>query len=525
MSKTELVDRIKAILQSRALTLYQCSQKTITVYGRRSPYFLPHNLYHDLSIDTFSLSLHQLFALSRVSGYKFHDWLRVFGFNPEDIVRLQVLLSSKRTLLIDSSLDDPECWIPWFRNKPGGIRVPPIAPIGRLLELAPSQRIGSITRTQRDNFLYAKIGREDAFAFPDLLPGSIVRADTRVTKEKLYAGHSANSKPLFLIQHSNGVCCCRLQAVGRDRVIPLCGQLPYAPVELEFLEEVRVLGILDLEIRPMLRPEHPDVPAELAKQWRPLALKRNDTKLSQLLRTARLRMGLSFREASAMTLRVAGELGNEQFFAAPGSLSDYEARDIPPRHVHKAITLCAIYGLHLSKVLKSIGLRLEDAGSDPIPDGFMPRAVRTGPRGSANETDSPPENGFLGQLLKRSGHLPLFLRRSLSDLSGLRDLSIHDLFWIGGESNPLHPVLVNGMVAIVNRHRKKPIYFRSKPLWQQPVYVLLKRDGTYTCGCCSLEDGMLVIHPYSSTYHRPEQLRNHDDAEVVGQINVVARRL
>jgi hypothetical protein len=308
-------------------------------------------------------------------------------------------------------------------------------------------------------------------------------------------------------------------------VIPLCGQLPYAQVEFELSEEVRVLGILDLEIRPILKAEQRDIAAELAKQWRPVALKRNGTTLSQLLRTARLRMGLSFREASATSLRVAGELGDEQFFAAPGSLSDYEARDVPPRHVHKAITLCAIYGLRLSTFLETIGLRLEDTGRDPIPDRFIPRTFPVGIHGSATETKAMPENGFLGQLLKRSGELPLFLRTSLPHLAGLRDLSIHDLLWVGGESNPLHPVLVNGLLAIVNRHRKKPIYFRSKPLWQQPVYVLLKRDGTYTCGCCSLENGTLVIHPYSSTYQRGEQLRNHDDAEVVGQIIIVARRL
>jgi hypothetical protein len=181
VSKTELVDRLKAILQSKGFTLYQCSQKTRNLYGRSSPHFVPHNLYYDIGIGTFSPTLHQLFALSKVSGYNFNDWLRVFGFRPEDIARLQVLVSSKRTLLLDSSLDDPECWIPWVRNKPGNLRLPAIAPIGRLLELTLSRRVRFVERPHSNNFVYAKIGREDALAFPDLLPGSIVRADTRVT--------------------------------------------------------------------------------------------------------------------------------------------------------------------------------------------------------------------------------------------------------------------------------------------------------------------------------------------------------
>jgi hypothetical protein len=524
LSKTELVDRVKAILQGKGLTLYQCSQMTRNLYGRPSPCFVPHNLYYDIGIKTFSPSLHQLFALSKVSDYNFNDWLRVFGFNPEDISQLQVLLSSKRTLLLDSSLADPEYLIPWLRNKPGNLRAPATAPLGRLLEHAPSRRLRSIARTYKSNFVYVKIGGEDALAFPDLLPGSIVRADTRVTEEMLPKGRT-DSKPFFLIQHSNGLYCCRLQTVGKNRVTPLCGQLPYAQVELQLHEEARVLGILDLEIRPLLKPEQPDVPAELARHWRPLALRRDDTKLSNLLRAARLRADLSFREASAMSHQVAAELGDEQYFAAAGSLSDYEARDVPPRHVHKAITLCAIYGLQFSAFLKSIGLRLEDAGNDPIPDRLVPRKVAAASQGIAKEPDDPAGNGFLGHLLRQSGHVPFFLRESLSDLSGLKSLALHDFFWVGGESNPLHPLLVNGLLVIVNRHRKKPIHFRSKPLWQQPIYVVLRRNGTYTCGCCSLEDDTLVIHPYSPNYQPQERLRNHDDAEVVGQVVTVARRL
>jgi hypothetical protein len=62
-------------------------------------------------------------------------------------------------------------------------------------------------------------------------------------------------------------------------------------------------------------------------------------------------------------------------------------------------------------------------------------------------------------------------------------------------------------------------------LWQQPLYVLLKRDGTYLCACCGLENGTLVIHPYSKQFRRPEQLRYHQDVEVVGQIVMVARKV
>jgi hypothetical protein len=107
----------------------------------------------------------------------------------------------------------------------------------------------------------------------------------------------------------------------------------------------------------------------------------------------------------------------------------------------------------------------------------------------------------------------------------LSAVSLDDFVWIGGEHNPLHPYLSNGLLVVVNRRKKRPTYLRSKPLWQQPIYVLQKRDGTYLCACCGVENGALIVHPHSPNFYRPIQLRNHYDAEVVGQIVAIARKL
>jgi transcriptional regulator with XRE-family HTH domain len=521
-SKEGLVERVKLILASRNLSLYQISQRTSALYGRSSPSFLPHNFYYALGRAHLSPSLHQLHALSRISNYCFRDWLRVFGFHLEDIGHLQASLPAKRTMILDSSLEDLESWVPWFRNKPGNLPAPGIAPIGRLLKSAPHQRIRSLPQTRTIDVVYARIGSEDAFAFPDLLPGSIVRANVRLAKAMLPASEK-KTDCLFLIEHARGYTCCRLRAVGQHRILPLSTQLPYAQVELEIPTEARVIGVLDLEIRPLLKPEQAVVPKDLAKHWRPSTLGGPEPRLSQLLRSARLRLGLSLREASAMSRRVAAELGDEQYFAAPGSLSDYEALDTSPRHVHKVITLCAVYGLHFSSFLRSVGLNAEEAGRHPIPDNLVPRKRPGAARGAENH--GPVDSGFLEQLLRRSGHTPTFLRGCLRGWSGLRTSSLNDFFWVGGDQNPAHPLLANGLIVLVNRHRKRALHFRSRPLWQQPLYVLLKRDGTYRCGCCSLEDSTLVIHSCLQNHERPEHLRNHDDAEVVGQIVAIARRL
>jgi hypothetical protein len=128
-------------------------------------------------------------------------------------------------------------------------------------------------------------------------------------------------------------------------------------------------------------------------------------------------------------------------------------------------------------------------------------------------------------MVERCEEIPFFLRESIVALSDLDDASLDDFFWIGGKQDVLHPCLANGLFALVNRREKRPMHFSSKPAWQQPVYVILRRDGTYLCACCGIENGSLVIHPYSQQFHRSEHLRYHHDAEVVGRIVTVARKL
>jgi len=197
---------------------------------------------------------------------------------------------------------------------------------------------------------------------------------------------------------------------------------------------------------------------------------------------------------------------------------------MPPRHIHKAITLCAIYGLEWSMLLKSVNLPLENAGTEPMCDGLLDRRLPL--RGERNATARKTSGAFLNHLLTEwENEVPLFLRGSLGVLSGLSHISLHDVFWIGESQSPLPTTRNNNLLAIVNRRKKTPMHWRSRPLWQQPMYVLLRRDGEYGCEFCSLENGALVLHSYNQGYHRSERLRNRHDAEVIGQVVTLARKL
>jgi hypothetical protein len=214
-ARSALVEKIQAILREKGLTLYRVSQESVKLYGRSSPHFLPHNFYYDLRSGTFSPSIHQVWMLAQISGYRVADWLRVFGLDLEDICRQQVRLPSARTLVLDTSLTDPSDWVPWFNIQNEDRETPRIAPLTSLVSRLPLRRIGSMVSGE-SRFLYAKVGTEDAFAFPELIPGSIVRVDPDIG-ELRRPDSVAISNRLFLIEHSKGYCCCRIRRLSNAR--------------------------------------------------------------------------------------------------------------------------------------------------------------------------------------------------------------------------------------------------------------------------------------------------------------------
>lgn len=464
--------------------------------------------------------------MSRITGYGLIDLLRIFSFAPERILKLQVSLPLKRTILLDSSSDDRNSWVPWFHDARGIAAPVRIVPLGQLMGISPLRRLQPLTGSDRGvRFLYARIGHEDALAFPELLPGSIVRVNPQIPDQMLQRGEGRTLKSIFLIEHSKGVWCCRMHVSENSRILPISNQLPYADIEFQVPTDARVLGIVDIEMRPAHAFVEPNVPEELANRWEPEHIDREHRGLGSLLRRGRMQAALSFREASAMSRRVADLLNDERYFASPGSLSDYEAQDDPPRHFQKIITLCAIYGIRFVAVTAALGINLEEMGQDAIPDEILPAADLVEVSGNFGPANSMNLNPDLVGLDAQFGELPFFLRDALETVSGMKDLSIRDYFWTGTQNSLFHPFLRSALLLIVNRHKKKP--FRSTILqqWQQPLYMLIRRDGTYFCASCSLDDGMLVVHRDQPGSPQSEQLRNHKDVEVIGEVAAIVRKI
>src|SRR5579859_2030897 len=88
-SRFNLPDAIRPILAARGLSLADISRLSRVRFDGKRLFRIPPNFYEALRRASFSPSLHQLFALSVLTGYRLADWLGIFGISFDDIARFQ----------------------------------------------------------------------------------------------------------------------------------------------------------------------------------------------------------------------------------------------------------------------------------------------------------------------------------------------------------------------------------------------------------------------------------------------------
>jgi hypothetical protein len=510
-----IVQAVRDLLRVKGFTLYRVAALSRARYPQQKARHIRRNFYFQLR-SGLSPTFQQVHALAELTGSRLWDCLRIFGFLLSDIPRLQAVLARPRTGLIEKDLVDPQDLLPSLRYRQPGTALAAVAPLSQLLERSGSHSAASLVVRTRDDFVYAKIGTEDVLAFPELVPGSIVRADPRLVSSLLPAA-GQRSRHFFLLEHSRGLNCGRLRVTGLDRVTFVTSHAPLASVEFHLGTEARILGVVDLELR-----FHPvsgqrrgcacatqRITSDLAEPWNPVRITTGTQRPGILLETARVQAGLSFRSASKLSREIAKTLGDRRYFASSGTLSDYEAGDRMPRHIHKLFTLAIVYCIGFRDLVRAFGIVLDNLG----------KTARTQRRKDERR------DGFLESIQNQFGVLPLFLASTLPSLSGVANITLRDVFWLGGQRNHPHPSLRGALFILVNRRSKKPRRFSRMSVWTQPLYLLQDRDGSYLAASCAIERGQLVVdsHPRGSTEGQP--VRRQIDADVVGQIVGIARSL
>ncbi|MGA7523743.1 MAG: helix-turn-helix transcriptional regulator [Acidobacteriaceae bacterium] len=506
------------MLASRSLSLHQVSSTSARLYGANSPSHIPHTLYHALAgSEVFGPSLAQTCALSRITGYRLEDWMEVLGIDLGRVAEIEAALPLKRTRLLEP-LNNRSAFRTGGPSGWTGVRpVHSVFPLGQLLQW--SNDVPEKVTEHRS--LFAKIGSEDAFAWPELLPGSIVRVALQ-PHSNIAPDHG--DPPLRLIEHERGLWCGRFHVSDDGAIHAAAADLAYAQSVFRVPLEARIVGVVDLEIRWLHRFEWPKVPRAFSRYQAPKPLNRSATGFGNLVRQARVRAGLTIEEASLLSQEIAKHLDRAQYAIAQSTLSEYEAQDAPPRHLEKVVTLCLIYGIRLGDLVAAS----ETAQVDPSRLSMPPHLISGLPPDEEHEerqNSSLVQPGTASALPKNLGEVPWFLAGSIERISGIQHLSIRDFYCLSGDQ-PFLPAHTRGsMLALVDRRRKKPHRLPNQPGWQQPAWILIDRDGEHRCACCSLEGENLVLYPESDRARSPEVLLPGRDVEVVGQIVAVMRRI
>jgi hypothetical protein len=338
--------QIKLVLKRAGLTVSRASALTAMRYGKDTPYHVPPTFLYKIR-NGITPHVCQLVALSQVTGCRFADWMNLCGFDLRLILALQLEVHSERTALITPAH--------------------PFSPHDFCFTHA------RLRVERSDRYFFVKVGTGDNVVYPKLLSGSVVRAD-RCYSPQVCTGERAEEL-LWLVEHPGGLACCHLKRIDNEHVVLLPNRPPLSAWPLRLSREARVLGLIDLELRPRraqkfgctYRPIKADTLATIPRGSDIMSL-------STLLRISRARNGLTLRSAHQKTVRVAQLLQNADYRIPLGLLSDYEATDRFPRHIAKIISLCVVYGIDFWQLMRAGGSQIDDSGKAPLfgPDFSVP---------------------------------------------------------------------------------------------------------------------------------------------------------
>jgi hypothetical protein len=521
--------RLKAFLRSLDMTVYQISQATARPpFGKGTRAHIRDAFYAEIESGQ-TPDIHQIAALAKLTGYRFVDWLALFGYRVDEVLRLQLELQTERTVVLPSTIYDPLVMLPWIRRMDTSIDLDRTQPLASLIDAIAYEPIGGLDRLNRRRYIYARVGRRDDMVRSRLAAGSIVRVDPSHTSVAPVGG----PRPVYLVQHLGGLCCCYVEKLDDQHIILLPDDGASRVMRCRVGVEATILGTVDLELRSMQTVTHeptamPREKCQNSHRLRPFdATADLSAGPGAYARTARERIGVCFREAQMMTRQLAARFDDKNYNVALGSLSDAETQNLLPRHIPKIFSLCIAYSMDFWQYLRAGGVAVDELKGAAIPPQFLRddedaldgARIVPAPPGS-DETLQAMEN-----VTGRIGEVPFFLLRSMGMLVGQEQLSLDDVYVWGQRERALHPLLHGAVVLIVNRRQRRvpDARMRLSPT-QRPLFLIRTPTGQLVAGMCALDGEVLLVHPHN-TARAPVLTFHAQDVEVIGRIGAVLRQI
>jgi transcriptional regulator with XRE-family HTH domain len=237
-----------------------------------------------------------------------------------------------------------------------------------------------------------------------------------------------------------------------------------------------------------------------------------------LLRQARERLGLTFREVEHASYQLASLRGRADFIIHISRLADIENHGAVPSP-HKLYSLAAIYHLNPVEVFEWYEV--------PLDRHFMDGAELAAPRTHLAAAPS----GFRLPMRFDPGFDPRrseLLSRMVEawkELEGaLFNADSRYLYgYIGLDDHCMEPILRPGSLVLIDPIKREVSNSGWRNEFERPIYFFDLREG-YKCSWCLQEDHRIIIQPHPLSKCAPRSFRYPDEAEVVGQVIGVVMR-
>jgi len=238
-----------------------------------------------------------------------------------------------------------------------------------------------------------------------------------------------------------------------------------------------------------------------------------------LLRQARERLGLTYRDVERASFELAARRGRPEFIIRISRLADIENHGVVPG-LHKVYALAAIYHLDPLRICEWFEVPLAEFFYDGVyhqaPQTHLaapPATLRVPLR--FDPAFDPQRTEFLSRMVERWGKLE----------GALRNDEVHYFYgFIGLSDRRMVPLLRPGSIVLIDGSMRQVERDTWRSEFERPLYFVDVRTG-YRCGWFDLEEGRLILHPHPLSGCAPESWSYPRDAEVIGRVAGIVTRL
>lgn len=493
-----VVTAFRRLLEETGIGMTELSRRSEGVYRGAGNYVIPHNLMHLIEAHGSMPHLHQVIAISAITGRSLPDCLSVFGVDLRGLWTLQAQLHEGRTVLIPDAPYASEIDIQGWPSDSESRETT------RLSSLTGRHFLPRTALAHRPPaFRYCRMGRDDADAMPLLAPGSIVRVDvTRRVPETRVGGVAIAATPIYLVDLGTCLVCRHVVRLDSHSVLLVAPSRTCEPIECRVPSEGTIVGQIDIELRSVTRGR--PLPGQriggAVKMGRPLSLGGARQPVGATLHAARRRLGMQLRDLHQATEAVASTCGSGRYAIAIGSLSGLEAGDRLPRQIEKVFSLACVYNMDFFELMDLTDVKYDRAALSRW--------------SHADDGGAPPVG-------ENAGVLPRSVPEYLNPYLDVAPIAPRDVYLVGSSMRVFHPVLERAVALVVSANRVENARDRDAG---RSLHLLQTRSGHFLCGAYVRRRHTTTLIPEASMAV-PSFSVSNCDLDELGIVTTVLRRL